>query len=155
MHDLIVRGGLVVDGTGEEPTTGDVAIDEGVVVEVGEVAQSGREEIDASGKVVTPGFVDIHTHYDGQATWDSLLTPTCWHGVTTVVMGNCGVGFAPVHPGEEDFLIGLMEGVEDIPGTALHEGIDWQWESASPREEKPHTPARPPLPGESGHPRRC
>jgi N-acyl-D-aspartate/D-glutamate deacylase len=127
MHDLIVRGGLVVDGTGEEPTTGDVAIDEGVVVEVGEVAQSGREEIDASGKVVTPGFVDIHTHYDGQATWDSLLTPTCWHGVTTAVMGNCGVGFAPVHPGEEDFLIGLMEGVEDIPGTALHEGIDWQW----------------------------
>jgi N-acyl-D-aspartate/D-glutamate deacylase len=129
MHDLIVRGGLVVDGTGAEPATGDVAVDEGVVVAVGEVAQSGREEIDASGKVVTPGFVDIHTHYDGQATWDSLLTPTCWHGVTTVVMGNCGVGFAPVHPGEEDFLIGLMEGVEDIPGTALHEGIDWQWES--------------------------
>jgi N-acyl-D-aspartate/D-glutamate deacylase len=129
MHDFVVRGGQVVDGTGSEPVEADVAITDGVVVAVGSVSERGREEIDARGKVVTPGFVDIHTHYDGQATWDSLLTPTCWHGVTTTVMGNCGVGFAPVHPGQEDFLIGLMEGVEDIPGTALHEGIDWQWES--------------------------
>jgi N-acyl-D-aspartate/D-glutamate deacylase len=93
------------------------------------VDEGGRSEIDASGKIVTPGFVDIHTHYDGQATWDSVLTPTSWHGVTTLVMGNCGVGFAPVAKGKQEFLIGLMEGVEDIPGTALHEGIDWQWET--------------------------
>jgi N-acyl-D-aspartate/D-glutamate deacylase len=129
MHDLIVRGGTIVDGTGAAPFVGDVAIQSGKVVEVGAVAGEGREEIDATGKVVTPGFVDIHTHYDGQATWDSLLTPTAWHGVTTLVMGNCGVGFAPVAPGQQEFLIGLMEGVEDIPGTALHEGIDWEWES--------------------------
>jgi len=129
MHDLIVRGGTIVDGTGAAPFVGDVAIQSGKVVEVGAVAGEGREEIDATGKGVTPGFVDIHTHYDGQATWDSLLTPTAWHGVTTLVMGNCGVGFAPVAPGQQEFLIGLMEGVEDIPGTALHEGIDWEWES--------------------------
>ena len=129
MHDLIIKGGTIVDGTGAEPFEGDVAIDAGRISEVGRVAAGGREEIDAKGKLVTPGFVDIHTHYDGQATWDELLTPTCWHGVTTVVMGNCGVGFAPVRPDKKDYLIGLMEGVEDIPGTALHEGIDWQWES--------------------------
>jgi len=129
MHDLVVRGGWVVDGSGAAPAEGDVAIENGVVVAVGPVAASGREEIDAKGKIVTPGFVDIHTHYDGQATWDALLTPTSWHGVTTAVMGNCGVGFAPVRPGQQGFLIGLMEGVEDIPGTALHEGIDWQWET--------------------------
>ena len=129
MIDLIVRGGTIVDGTGRAPFVGDVAVDAGRVVAVGEVEGDAREEIDANGKVVTPGFVDIHTHYDGQATWDSLLTPTAWHGVTTLVMGNCGVGFAPVAPGKQEFLIGLMEGVEDIPGTALHEGIDWKWES--------------------------
>ena len=129
MFDLVIRGGMIVDGTGGEPFIGDVAIQDGVVAEIGEVAEAGREEIDAQGKVVTPGFVDIHTHYDGQATWDSVLTPTAWHGVTTLVMGNCGVGFAPVAPGKQDFLIGLMEGVEDIPGTALHEGIAWEWES--------------------------
>ena len=129
MHDLIVRGGTIVDGTGRDPFVGDVAIDDGKVVEVGSVDGDARQEIDATGKVVTPGFVDIHTHYDGQATWDSLLTPTAWHGVTTLVMGNCGVGFAPVAPGKQEFLIGLMEGVEDIPGTALHEGITWDWES--------------------------
>ncbi len=129
MDDLVVRGGTVVDGTGGEPFVADVAIRDGVVVRVGEVDGEAREEIDARGRIVTPGFVDIHTHYDGQATWDALLTPTAWHGVTTLVMGNCGVGFAPVAPGRQEFLIGLMEGVEDIPGTALHEGIDWQWET--------------------------
>jgi len=129
MFDLVVRGGTVVDGTGGEPFDGDVAVQDGVVAAVGRVGEAGRREIDARGRLVTPGFVDIHTHYDGQATWDPLLTPSAWHGVTTLVMGNCGVGFAPVAPDEREFLIGLMEGVEDIPGTALHEGIDWQWET--------------------------
>jgi N-acyl-D-aspartate/D-glutamate deacylase len=129
MHDLVVRGGTIVDGTGSAPREGDVAIDAGRIAAVGKVGERGREEIDARGRLVTPGFVDIHTHYDGQATWDPLLTPSCWHGVTTLVMGNCGVGFAPVRPGKQDFLIGLMEGVEDIPGTALYEGIHWSWET--------------------------
>ena len=129
MHDLVIKGGTVADGNGGEPFEGDVAIDEGRISAVGDVSQAGREEIDAKGKLITPGFVDIHTHYDGQATWDEYLTPTSWHGVTTAVMGNCGVGFAPVRPGAQEFLIGLMEGVEDIPGTALHEGINWQWET--------------------------
>ena len=128
MHDLVIRGGTVVDGTGSPARTADVAVDGGVVVEVGR-AGPGRRELAADGALVTPGFVDIHTHYDGQATWDPLLTPSCWHGVTTVVMGNCGVGFAPVRPDRHDWLIGLMEGVEDIPGTALAEGIRWDWES--------------------------
>ena len=126
MFDLIVRGGTIVDGTGVAPFEGDVAIQDGRIAAVGHVEGDARQEIDARGRIVTPGFVDIHTHYDGQATWDSLLSPTCWHGVTTLVMGNCGVGFAPVAPGQQDFLIRLMEGVEDIPGTALYEGIDWQ-----------------------------
>ncbi len=129
MHDLVIRGGTVADGSGEPPVEADVAIEEGRVVAVGTVPGRGAEEIDARGKLVTPGWVDVHTHYDGQVTWDPYLTPSSWHGVTTLVMGNCGVGFAPVHPGQEEFLIGLMEGVEDIPGTALHEGIQWQWES--------------------------
>ena len=129
MHDLVIKGGTIIDGTGAEPFVGDVAIDDGKVSVVGSVNEAGREEIDATGKLVTPGFVDIHTHYDGQATWDELLTPTSWHGVTTLVMGNCGVGFAPVAPDKHQYLIGLMEGVEDIPGTALHEGIDWDWET--------------------------
>ena len=129
MHDLVIRGGTVVDGSGAPSFEADIAIDEGKLTTVGRVSGRGREEIDARGRLVTPGWVDIHTHYDGQATWDPLLAPSSWHGVTTVVMGNCGVGFAPVRPGQEEFLIGLMEGVEDIPGTALHEGIDWKWES--------------------------
>jgi N-acyl-D-aspartate/D-glutamate deacylase len=129
MHDLVIRGGTVVDGTGSAPREADVAVDSGRITTVGRVSERGREELDARDRVVTPGFVDIHTHYDGQATWDPLLTPSCWHGVTTLVMGNCGVGFAPVRPGQQDFLIGLMEGVEDIPGTALHEGIRWEWET--------------------------
>jgi N-acyl-D-aspartate/D-glutamate deacylase len=129
-HDLVIRGGTVIDGTGAPPRTADVAVEDGRIAEVGRVARgSARREIDADGLVVTPGFVDIHTHYDGQATWDSLLAPSCYHGVTTIVMGNCGVGFAPARPDEHDFLIGLMEGVEDIPGTALHEGMRWEWET--------------------------
>jgi N-acyl-D-aspartate/D-glutamate deacylase len=130
MHDLILRAGTVVDGTGASPRTADVAVDGDWITEVGNLkGERAAREVDADGLLVTPGFVDMHTHYDGQATWDPLLSPSCWHGVTTVVMGNCGVGFAPVHPGTEDWLIQLMEGVEDIPGTALAEGIAWGWES--------------------------
>ncbi|HXZ85288.1 MAG TPA: amidohydrolase family protein, partial [Myxococcota bacterium] len=127
--ERVVRGGTVVDGSGRERFEADVAISQGRIAAVGRGLGPGREEIDARGKLVTPGFVDVHTHYDGQATWDALLTPSCWHGVTTLVMGNCGVGFAPVRPGQEQFLIGLMEGVEDIPGTALAAGMKWGWES--------------------------
>jgi len=129
MHDLVIRGGTIVDGTGGPTRTGDIAVDDGVITQVGEVAGAGTREIDADGAVVAPGWVDVHTHYDGQVTWDPEVTPSSWHGATTVVMGNCGVGFAPVRPDGHDFLIELMEGVEDIPGTALHEGIEWKWES--------------------------
>lgn len=129
MHDLVIRSGLVVDGTGDAPRAADVAIDNGRITKVGVVEVAGDKEIDATDLIVTPGFVDIHTHYDGQVTWDPLLTPSIWHGVTTVVMGNCGVGFAPAKPDEHEWLIGLMEGVEDIPGAALSEGIKWGWET--------------------------
>lgn len=129
MHDLVIRKGTVVDGTGAPARSADVAIDNGMITEVGAVTEHGRREIQADGALVTPGWVDIHTHYDGQVTWDGELAPSSHHGVTTVMMGNCGVGFAPVRPGDEGFLIELMEGVEDIPGTALHEGIDWKWET--------------------------
>ena len=130
MHDLIIRGGTVVDGTGAPARTADVAIDDGVITAVGDLAGAdARRVVDAAGAIVTPGWVDVHTHYDGQATWDEVLAPSSWHGVTTVVMGNCGVGFAPAAPDRHDWLIGLMEGVEDIPGTALAEGIDWSWET--------------------------
>jgi len=129
MHDLVIRSGNVVDGTGARARNADVAIDDGVITAVGDVADRGRREIEADGALVAPGWVDIHTHYDGQVTWDGELAPSSHHGVTTVMMGNCGVGFAPVRPGDEGFLIELMEGVEDIPGTALHEGIDWNWET--------------------------
>jgi N-acyl-D-aspartate/D-glutamate deacylase len=129
MLDLVIRGGTIVDGSGRERFSGDVGVREGRIAAVGEVAERGRRELDARGLLVTPGWVDVHTHYDGQATWDALISPSCWHGVTTVVMGNCGVGFAPVRPGTHDYLIKLMEGVEDIPGTVLWEGIDWKWES--------------------------
>ena len=128
-YDLIIRGGTIVDGTGEERFTGDVAVKDGLIAAVGTVNGDVTREIDASGKVVAPGFVDIHTHYDGQATWDQEMAPSSWHGVTTVVMGNCGVGFAPARPDQHEWLIGLMEGVEDIPGTALAEGMTWEWES--------------------------
>ena len=129
MHDLVIRGGTVVDGTGAPARQADVAIDGGVITAVGVVDAKGRREIDATGLLVTPGFVDIHTHYDGQVTWDPLLSPSCWHGVTTAIMGNCGVGFAPARPDRHDWLISLMEGVEDIPGSALAEGIKWNWET--------------------------
>ena len=128
-HDLVIRHGTVVDGTGAQRFIGDVAVTDGRIIAVGEVEGSGRREIDAEGHLVTPGFVDIHTHYDGQATWDTQLAPSSWHGVTTVVMGNCGVGFAPVLDHNRERLIQLMEGVEDIPGTALHEGLSWDWSS--------------------------
>jgi len=127
--DLIVRNGLVVDGNGGEPFIADVAISRGRIVEVGAVAARGHEEIDASGLIVTPGFVDIHTHYDGQVTWESRLVPSSAHGVTTVVMGNCGVGFAPCRPDQHEMLVGLMEGVEDIPHPVLVEGLPWTWKS--------------------------
>ncbi|GIT61372.1 MAG: amidohydrolase [Gammaproteobacteria bacterium] len=129
MYDLIIKNGTVYDGTGEKPFFADVAIKGNKIVAIGELEESSKEVIDAKGKIVAPGFVDIHTHYDGQVTWDPYLRPSTYHGVTTVVMGNCGVGFSPCKPEERDWLISLMEGVEDIPGTALHEGINWQWES--------------------------
>src|SRR5277367_4490494 len=128
-HDLVVRGGLVADGLGGEPRRADVAVDGGTITAVGPVAGRGAEEMDAAGLLVTPGFVDIHTHYDGQATWDQRMQPSSWHGVTTVVMGNCGVGFAPCRAEDHDRLIRLMEGVEDIPFPVLAEGLPWNWES--------------------------
>jgi len=130
-HDIVIRGGTIMDGNGGTPYVGDVAVKDGKITEVGTVTGRGREEIDATGLSVTPGFVDIHTHYDGQAMWDSHLAPSSWHGVTTVVMGNCGVGFAPMRPGSKDDIIALMEGVEDLPGPCLAEGLDWSWETFS------------------------
>ncbi|MEO7547407.1 MAG: amidohydrolase family protein, partial [Ramlibacter sp.] len=158
MLDLLIKGGTVADGNGGDPFTGDIGVQDGRIVEVSRAASgsAARETVDAHGAWVMPGFVDIHTHYDGQATWDDTFSPSIHHGVTTVVMGNCGVGFAPVRPGKEDGLIKLMEGVEDIPGAALHEGIRWNWESfpqymdalaATPRSldylvQVPHDPLR-------------
>lgn len=156
MLDLKLRGGTVLDGTGTEARTADIGVREGRIVEVGRVPEAARLEIDATGALVTPGFVDVHAHYDGQATWDSSLAPSTWHGVTTLIMGNCGVGFAPCRPGDRDRLVELMEGVEDIPGTALHEGLPWSWETfpeyldaleARPRDADvgvlvPHGPVR-------------
>jgi len=129
MHDLVIRGGTVVDGTGAARRISDIAVDAATITKVGADIGPGRREIDAAGLLVTPGFVDVHTHYDGQATWDPFVTPSSWHGVTTVILGNCGVGFAPVRPGAAPYLINLMEGVEDIPGTALAEGVKFNWES--------------------------
>ncbi|AOZ05307.1 N-acyl-D-amino-acid deacylase family protein [Cupriavidus malaysiensis] len=129
MYDLVIRGGTLVDGSGAPARTGDLAIQDGIIQQAGGSAGPARRVIDASGCLVTPGWVDIHTHYDGQATWDPYLTPSTWHGVTTAIMGNCGVGFAPVRPQDRDWLIRVMEGVEDIPGAVLSEGIQWDWES--------------------------
>ena len=141
-YDVVIRGGTVVDGTGEPARTADVAINGRTIAAVGHVDDRGTIEIDADGALVTPGFVDIHTHYDGQATWDEHLQPSSGHGVTTVVMGNCGVGFAPVRAGDHQQLIELMEGVEDLPGTVLHEGLPWTWESVGEfldtLESRPH-----------------
>jgi N-acyl-D-aspartate/D-glutamate deacylase len=129
MHDLIIRNGLIVDGTGAPAFRGDVAVDAGRIVEVGQVDGTARRTLDAEGLMVTPGFVDIHTHYDGQVSWDSVLAPSSINGVTSIAMGNCGVGFAPARIDKHDWLITLLEGVEDIPGTALAEGLSWDWES--------------------------
>ena len=168
MHQLVIRNGSLVDGTGSPARAADLAVDDGVITEIapaGTITTSAETEIDATGLIVTPGWIDVHTHYDGQATWDDELAPSSHHGVTTIVMGNCGVGFAPVRPGEEGFLIEVMEGVEDIPGTALHEGIDWRWETfaeyldaldAMPRTidigtQLPHAAVRAYVLGERAH----
>ena len=127
--DLVIKGGTLIDGSGAAAITADVGVKDGKVVEVGRVTSRASHTIDADGALVTPGFVDIHTHYDGQVTWSNRLNPSSHHGVTTVVMGNCGVGFAPVRPADHDLLVRLMEGVEDIPGAALHEGLSWDWET--------------------------
>jgi len=127
--DLVIRGGTVVDGTGAEPRRADVAIQGGLIAEVGEIAGKGREEIDATGLLVTPGFIDLHTHYDGQAIWSNRLDPSSSHGVTTVVLGNCGVGFAPCRPADRELLVTTMEGVEDIPGIVMAAGLTWEWET--------------------------
>ena len=129
MFEMVIRNGTIIDGTGRDRYVADIGINNGKIAKIGEIKESSDNIIDAENKLVTPGWVDVHTHYDGQATWDPILAPSSWHGVTTVVMGNCGVGFAPVKPKDREFLIELMEGVEDIPGAALSEGINWQWES--------------------------
>ena len=142
MHDTVIRGGTIIDGTGKAPFTGDLAIDGERIVDVGGKHGTARREIDATGLLVTPGWVDAHTHYDGQAMWDPLLTPSCWHGVTTVIFGNCGVGFAPVRPQHRAALMDLMEGVEEIPGVVMAEGLTWEWESfpqfLDALERRPH-----------------
>jgi N-acyl-D-aspartate/D-glutamate deacylase len=129
MHDIVIRGGTILDGTGAPSFTGDVAIDGDKIVAVGGKAGPAKRVVEADGLLVTPGWVDVHTHYDGQATWDPVLAPSSWHGVTTILFGNCGVGFAPVRQEHRTELIDLMEAVEDIPGTALTEGLNWEWES--------------------------
>jgi N-acyl-D-aspartate/D-glutamate deacylase len=129
MHDLLIRGGTIVDGTGKPSYTGDVAVSNGRITEVGQVSGEAKRTVNADGLLVAPGWVDIHTHYDGQASWDPYMTPSSWHGVTTAIMGNCGVGFAPARSHQRQWMIELMEGVEDIPGAVLHEGVKWEWES--------------------------
>ena len=140
MFDLIIRNANIADGTGKPLFTASIGVKDGLIAAIGQDLGKAAREIDAAGHLVTPGFVDIHTHYDGQVCWDKQLTPSCWHGVTTTVMGNCGVGFAPVRGGDENQLIELMESVEDIPGSALHEGIPWGWESYGEYLEAIDTP---------------
>ena len=128
-HDIVIRGGTIVDGTGNGAYTGDIAIDGDMISEVGSVGEGGRSEIDADGAVVSPGFIDLHTHLDAQIAWDPMLTPISWHGVTTALMGNCGVTFAPCRPGDKQFLAEMMETVEDIPREVILEGLPWTWDS--------------------------
>ncbi|MFT5611400.1 MAG: N-acyl-D-aspartate/D-glutamate deacylase [Polaribacter sp.] len=143
MYDLKIIDGLIYDGSGSQAYSANVAVTNGVIVDIGECAEQSAKTVDAQGAIVTPGFVDVHTHYDGQITWDEELKPSVNHGVTTVVLGNCGVGFAPCREADRDDLIKLMEGVEDIPGTALHEGIQWEWETfpeyMDAIDKRPHT----------------
>ena len=127
-HDIVIRGGDIVDGTGADPDRGDLAIDDGLIAAVGTVEGRGKREIDAEGHVVSPGFVDLHTHLDAQIGWDPALTPVSWHGVTTALMGNCGVTFAPCKPTDQELLAGMMETVEDIPKHAILTGLPWTWE---------------------------
>src|SRR5437764_527040 len=160
--DLVIRGGNIADGLGGELFEADVAIKDGRISEVGRVCGKGNEEIDAKGMLVTPGFVDVHTHYDGQVTWASELSPSSWHGVTTVVFGNCGVGFAPCRPNERELLIKVMEGVEDIPEPVLAQGLEWDWETfrtpvlvhAGAAHAQRRTLARPVGPDRAGQRRR-
>ena len=129
MYDLKIIGGLIFDGKGNKPFKADIAIQDGIIIEVGECKLDSKEKIIANNYIITPGFIDLHTHYDGQISWDEELKPSVNHGVTTAILGNCGVGFAPCRESDRSKLINLMEGVEDIPGTALHEGITWEWET--------------------------
>ena len=128
-YDLVIRGGTIVDGSGGEPRLADLGVRDGRIAAIGPKLAAGTQEIDATGRIVTPGFVDVHTHYDGQAIWSQRLNPSSSHGVTTVVMGNCGVGFAPCRASDRAMLINVMEGVEDIPGVVMAEGLPWNWES--------------------------
>ena len=129
MADLVIHGGTIYDGSGADPIEADVAIEDGRISAIGGQLPNGTEEIDASDKIVTPGFVDPHTHYDAQITWSNSISPSSWNGVTTAMVGNCGVGFAPCKPDDRDMLVKLMEGVEDIPEVVLTEGLPWNWES--------------------------
>jgi N-acyl-D-amino-acid deacylase len=128
-HDLVIRNGTIVDGTGRKGYIGDIAIDKDRIVQVGDVAGKGTREINADGKTVTPGFVDIHTHLDAQIAWDPIASSSCYHGITSVVLGNCGVTFAPCKPADREYLANMMESVEDIPAASIQEGLDWSWET--------------------------